>query len=133
VTEADRDSKLADVRGRSTVCREVDVLVGLYLTRDIYDYAELQTKPLQRGPHCPLLRLLVAGVMQEGTGDSRGPEQGCRGESWKASVCAPVCMHMRVRTHTNKHTHILAHHAQPLELKEKARGGRALGSCACLT
>ena len=75
MTEADRDSKLADVRGRSTVCREVDVLVGLYLTRDIYDYAELQTKPLQRGPHCPLLRLLVAGVMQEGTGDSRGPEQ----------------------------------------------------------
>lgn len=59
------------------------------LTQDIHEYAELQTKPLQRGPHCPLLRLLVAEVVQEGwksemgegTGDPRKPEQGCRDES----------------------------------------------------
>lgn len=89
------------------MCREVDVLLCLYLAQDIYDYAEQQTKPLRRGPHCPLLRLLVAEVMQEGTGDPRGPEQGCRGESWKASVCSPVCMYMHMHAHTHTHLHTM--------------------------
>lgn len=93
--EADRGSKLADnIRGKSTVRREVDNSVFLYSTQDIYEYVELQTKPLQRCPYCPLLRLQVKSLMlvaedpepwvvQEGwesevgedTGDPRGPEQ----------------------------------------------------------
>lgn len=52
------------------------------LTQDIHEYAELQTKPLQRGPHCPLLRLLVAEVVQEGwkseVGERHRGPQGAR-------------------------------------------------------